>query len=647
MDYLDFEVSIESLMGSEYRVTVVDSPAGQISETAHFPYDTEQLRARLGALRETLVRQRGTRDVVGTAEGAGLDQKAAQEFGGALFELLFAGDVRNLFVQSLRQAQEKPNRGLRIRFRTMAPELAVLPWELLYDRRPSRFICLSNSTPFVRFLPTQQPTETLTVSPPLRILGMISSPPGLAALDINGEVARVEAALGETRRRNLVHLTWIEGGSWQALKDALRSGRGPWHVFHFIGHGDFEPGQEGHLALTTEAGERYDLSAMSLGNLLADHRSLRLAVLNACKGAQGSGADLYSSTAATLVRRGIPAVVSMQREISDAAALEFSKEFYAGLASGHPVDNAVAEARKCISLALPRSIEWATPMLHMRSPDGVLFDFHEPDEVPHDEPAFHSEPLPEPETSEPPPQGQHVGEASPAIRWSASRVLHTIRQIVTLAVGLAVIGMVGYAGLLAIVWKSLGTESEDAGTAPSSEGAPIAFAQDSMTLVPGTSAVLQLADGAGAKLSQGFQWSSNAPKVATVDQQGRVKAVAHGAALITAHKPGGSVAHATIVVLAPVMKVEIDTVSPARTDQNWYLNLRPGSTLRLRATLRDSAGRVLRGRKVTWRSDDTMTVTVSRDGQVSAKAATGRAVISARSDGARGQRTLCICEEGK
>jgi hypothetical protein len=92
------------------------------------------------------------------------------------------------------------------------------------------------------------------------------------------------------------------------------------------------------------------------------------------------------------------------------------------------------------------------------------------------------------------------------------------------------------------------------------------------------------------------------------------------------------------------MKVEIDTVSPATKHQDWYLNLRPRSTLRLRATLRDSAGARLFGRRVTWRSDDTMTVSVSRDGLVTAKADIGRAVITAKSEGARGQKTLCICK---
>jgi hypothetical protein len=64
----------------------------------------------------------------------------------------------------------------------------------------------------------------------------------------------------------------------------------------------------------------------------------------------------------------------MQREISDEAAIHFARKLYRSLATGSPVDAAVAEARKAVSLALPTSVEWATPVLHMRSPDGILFD---------------------------------------------------------------------------------------------------------------------------------------------------------------------------------------------------------------------------------------------------------------------------------
>jgi len=63
----------------------------------------------------------------------------------------------------------------------------------------------------------------------------------------------------------------------------------------------------------------------------------------------------------------------MQFEICDYAAIVFAAEFYSSLPRGLPVDAAVAEARKAI-YAMPNDMEWGTPVLYMRSPDGILFD---------------------------------------------------------------------------------------------------------------------------------------------------------------------------------------------------------------------------------------------------------------------------------
>ena len=63
----------------------------------------------------------------------------------------------------------------------------------------------------------------------------------------------------------------------------------------------------------------------------------------------------------------------MQYEISDQAAVTFAREFYDALARGTPVDEAVAAARKRFTLSHRGSTEWATPVLHMRAPDGRLF----------------------------------------------------------------------------------------------------------------------------------------------------------------------------------------------------------------------------------------------------------------------------------
>ncbi len=154
---------------------------------------------------------------------------------------------------------------------------------------------------------------------------------------------------------------------------------GPWHIFHFIGHGGFDSNaDEGLIALEDESGKAHFLNARQFGRLLADHRPLRLAILNSCEGGRGTARDIFSSTAATLVRHGIPAVLAMQYEITDRAAIEFSRAFYDALADGMPVDTAVSEARKAISIGVENSVEWGTPVLYMGTPDGILFDLIKP-----------------------------------------------------------------------------------------------------------------------------------------------------------------------------------------------------------------------------------------------------------------------------
>lgn len=129
--------------------------------------------------------------------------------------------------------------------------------------------------------------------------------------------------------------------------------------------------------MSNDDGGTYELTAANLGRLLAGHHSLRLAVLNSCEGAR-TGAELFSSAGANLIRRGIPAVVSMQYEIPDRAALEFSRSFYESIAEGMPVDAAIQEARQAMNFALRGTSEWGTPVLYLRSPDGRLFDIDVP-----------------------------------------------------------------------------------------------------------------------------------------------------------------------------------------------------------------------------------------------------------------------------
>jgi len=367
MNYLDFEIEISPGAGREYPVAIVRSPAGEARETMKFPFDELALKDRLQNLQIALLRSGGKRRSFLSPE-----ERTVQEFGQKLFDALLTGEMRSRYDVSQREAAQK-GLGLRFKLRIRSPELAALPWEFLYDARQAEYVCLSRSTPVVRYLELPQIIQPLTIVPPLRILGMMVSPSDLQPLDLDNEKQRVKEATKDLQKKGLVELTWLEGKTWRDLQKAMRGG--PWHIFHFIGHGAFDRNAgEGLIFLEDEEDASHRLSATQLGRLLADHHSLRLALLNACEGAASSERDIFSSTGAILVRRGLPAVLAMQYEITDRAAVEFSRSFYEALVEGMPVDASVVEARKAISIAVNNTVEWGTPVLYMRAPDGRVFD---------------------------------------------------------------------------------------------------------------------------------------------------------------------------------------------------------------------------------------------------------------------------------
>jgi hypothetical protein len=361
MDYLDFQLRIGAGQADRYPVAVIASPSGEASDVAPVPLSSTDFWVVFDQLAK--VRMQGM--TLSSHDEAQL----VKEIGRILFDLIFIGAIRDIYRSSLTLARNEA-KGLRIRLRIEAPELAALPWELLHDDAP---LCLSIETPLTRYLELNRATMTLTVHPPVRILGMVVSPSDLEPLAVDEEKRRVELAIDHLRDRGDVELVWLEGQSWRALQTALRDGA--WHVLHFVGHGGFDPtAGEGQIAFAKEDGSAHLLSATKLGQLVEGHRSLRLVVLNACEGARGSTVNLYSSVGAVIMQVGVPAVVSMQYPITDVAALEFARTLYDALAHGQPVDAAVTEARRAISFELDDCTEWATPVLHMRSPDGKLFD---------------------------------------------------------------------------------------------------------------------------------------------------------------------------------------------------------------------------------------------------------------------------------
>ena len=243
------------------------------------------------------------------------DTPLAQQFGAALFNTVFSGNVLSLFDAS-RALAKQDGAGLRLRLRILAPQLATLPWELLFDPRQGEFLCLSQQTPLVRTVETMQPLERLTVTPPLRILGMAVSPLDLQPLDVAHEKELLQGAVAKMDGQ--IELAWTPGETWRDLQGGLQ--QGPWHIFHFIGHGLFdEAAAEGALALADEQGRPTCAIHKSCPACWPITRRCASSCSTPVKARQTGTQALYASIAEHLVRRGLPAVLAMQYAITDSA----------------------------------------------------------------------------------------------------------------------------------------------------------------------------------------------------------------------------------------------------------------------------------------------------------------------------------------
>ena len=204
---------------------------------------------------------------------------------------------------------------------------------------------------------------------------MVSSPADVVALDATRERTNLEQALSGLVEHGAIDVTWLEDASLPSLLHALQ--RGPFHIFHYIGHGEYDRNvEDGVLLLEDERGGPRRVTGRDLGTILAPHKTLRLAVLNACDGARAAADDPFAGVATSLVQRQIPAVIAMQFAISDRAAVLFAGEFYWKLADCGVVDSSLAFARQAL-YASGNEVEWATPVLFMRVSDGQIFDVPE------------------------------------------------------------------------------------------------------------------------------------------------------------------------------------------------------------------------------------------------------------------------------
>src|SRR5580704_7965876 len=116
------------------------------------------------------------------------------------------------------------------------------------------------------------------ISPPLRVLGLVSHPSDLPQFDSDRAWQEIAEALQPMVAQGTVLLERVPEPTESALKRSLaQSGC---HVLHMIVHGqDHETANYGTLALHSSDGKARNVTASYLAGLLAGSPSLRAVIL--------------------------------------------------------------------------------------------------------------------------------------------------------------------------------------------------------------------------------------------------------------------------------------------------------------------------------------------------------------------------------
>jgi CHAT domain-containing protein len=279
-----------------------------------------------------------------------------RQLGGALYDGFVTNQVRAAVAKLL--ASGSPYRLLL----GLPPQLMSVPFEVLYSTEHRQFLALSQRCSFVRFIDTPMAPQGATLSLPLRVLAVLSSPSDTAPINVEGELEVLNRTLKHAIDAERVRLLVLqkEKATREGLQSALRTFRP--HVFHFSGHGIFQ-GSQGAIVLHGALGA-VEVVASDVATLLRD-AGVRIAILNGCDTGRSHRNDAISSVAGALANDGVAAVIATTREVRDEAALLFARDFYRTLSEGFPVEAALAEARKALSV---EHHDWSVYALYASTP---------------------------------------------------------------------------------------------------------------------------------------------------------------------------------------------------------------------------------------------------------------------------------------
>lgn len=390
MPTLDFTLVMSVRDEGGYRLEVTDSPVGLSAAEINANLDPEAILAEVGRALDQEDRSRGG------ARGPVLHPFDPERFsdlrrqlGVPLFERLFVAAVGRAFFRSLDllelQLSEGEDCTLRLRLQFGRPSerspwddpklardlarLASIPWEYLCHPELGNFLALQGTIAIVRRIDTRRINTFRPVNPPIRVLVVSCQPTNCRRLDLPEERHEIAKSL---ELSDAFEPEFLIDPDLAAVEKRMETFKP--HILHFMGHGSFwqEKG-EGHLCFVGPDGRAERVTARQIGERLGRFRTLRLAVLNACRSGEiqrEESSEAFSATATALLAQGVPAVLAMQFPIYDDAALEFSRAFYGALPAQESIETAVWMGRRAVDEI---SWEFGTPALYLQGQDGHLF----------------------------------------------------------------------------------------------------------------------------------------------------------------------------------------------------------------------------------------------------------------------------------
>lgn len=314
-----------------------------------------------------------------TLLGAETQVKAQQ-----LFNAIFAGDVQSFCTQMVGEASHRPGAGTgaeQVLLQMSADDAwKGVPWEAMHVPIGSTwrgsFLATSPDFDAVREVVGGPAPEGPVECDKLRVL--------LIELADVGIADAVKEGLEDAIKKGLVELTEIRfrDADEHKLYAAIRSAPPP-HIVHIIGHGSTRKdtaGMKKPVLQLGSTGDDTDISVQTLAEELASFRkSLRLVVLDACRGAEPGPYGRFGPTgnaAEILARNCAVAVVAHLFRLDPSIAREAAETFYESLVSK---DGDVAESVDAARRVLAEKSAAAFSMvLYLRGQQTRLFVKPEP-----------------------------------------------------------------------------------------------------------------------------------------------------------------------------------------------------------------------------------------------------------------------------